>query len=71
MCRFDPRAPRASLKPSENATGCVQGDWHEPLSVSASIHTPTVHSNVMSAHLNDGDWLFSPSAETGGVEVLG
>jgi hypothetical protein len=70
-CRFGPRAPRASLKPPEQATGCAQVDWHEPLSMSASITMPNVHSNAMIADVSDSDWLFSPSAKTGIAEGRG
>jgi Fungal Zn(2)-Cys(6) binuclear cluster domain len=61
ICRYAPRAPRASLKPSEqSATGCI----HEPTSVSASIATPIAPSDTVNADFDEDDWLFSPTAET-------
>jgi hypothetical protein len=61
MCRFSPRAPRASLKPSEQATGYDQGYWHDPFSMSAS--TPSLwntHANSTIANPSDNNWNFPP-----------
>ena len=70
-CRFGPRAPRASLKPREQATNCAQSDWHEPLSAPAFIPTLNISSNLMIADVCDSDWHFPPNAETGIAEEQG
>jgi hypothetical protein len=72
ICRFSPRAPRASLKPSEQATGYDQGYWHDPLSMSAS--TPSLwnmHANSTIANLSDNNWNFPPDSERSLAEGLG
>lgn len=70
-CRFGPRAPRVSLQLPKQDTNCTQGDWHEPLSVSASMTRPSVPSNTPIADVSNSDSLFSLNAETAIAEGRG
>ena len=70
-CRLGLRAPRASLKAPDQATGRAHGNWHEPLSASTSICTPSVQSFQMIAGVTESDWLGLSSAGTGNAEGRG
>ena len=61
ICRFSPRAPRASLKLPEQATGYPQGYWHDPVSMTASIPWLwNMHASPMTADVSD---IWNPPLE--------
>ena len=70
-CRFGLRAPRASLKAPEQATGRAHGNWRKPLPMSSSILTPSIQSYPMIAGTTESDWLGLLSAGTGTAEGRG
>jgi hypothetical protein len=72
ICQFSPRAPRASLKLSEQATGYSQRYWHDPVSMTASIPSLwNMHANSTIGNESENNWNFFPDSESGFAEGPG
>jgi hypothetical protein len=72
ICRFSPRAPRASLKLPEQATGYAQGYWHDQVSMTASVPSLwNIHANSTIGNESDNNWNFLPDSEGGLAEGPG
>lgn len=65
-CRFDPRAPRVSLKPrgQEQESQDTACDWGQAQHNVASISTPNTHMIETATSTNYRPWAVSPKTKT-------
>jgi Fungal Zn(2)-Cys(6) binuclear cluster domain len=73
LCRFEPRAPRASRASSkaEHAPNIAQDDLLEPLSALASVQMTETHSVEPNINMDASEWLFPRYAEASITEGRG